>query len=64
MQDLTIKGDTWGRTDAETSALHAIRADAVSDFSIAEAVVLGNGDLKGGGIPIQSASRRVTLRDN
>lgn len=64
VQGLTIKGGTWGRTDTDTAALHVIRAYGVTDFSIHNATVLGNGNLKGGGIKIQSDSSRVTVRDN
>lgn len=64
VQGLRITGGTWGRTDADTEGLHVMRADAVTDFSIANATVLGNGNLLGGGIMIRSNSVRVTLRDN
>ena len=64
VRGLHIKGGTWGRTDVDTKLLHVIRADTVSDFSISNATVLGNGNLKGGGISIQSNSARVTVRDN
>jgi hypothetical protein len=64
VQGLTIKGGTWGRTDVDTAALHVIRAYTVTDFSINNATILGNGNLLGGGIKIQSDSVRVTVRDN
>ncbi|MEI6486265.1 MAG: right-handed parallel beta-helix repeat-containing protein [Sphingomonadales bacterium] len=61
---LTIKGGLWGRNDADTQAAHIIRTDRVTDFSIAGATIIGNGNLSGAGIQIQTHSRRVTLRDN
>ncbi|MEN9932089.1 MAG: hypothetical protein RIS17_662 [Pseudomonadota bacterium] len=64
VQGLTIKGGTWGRRDADTLNLHVIRADAVTDVTIAGTTVLGNANLKGGGISVQPGSQRVTIRDN
>ncbi|MEI6486250.1 MAG: right-handed parallel beta-helix repeat-containing protein [Sphingomonadales bacterium] len=64
LQGLSIKGGTWGRADADTAAHEVIRADTVTDFSIANAVVVGNGNISGNGISVQTGSQRVTLRDN
>lgn len=60
---LKMWGGTWGRADRDIAAWHTISVEAVADFSLAEAKVVGNGDARGSGILVV-ASQRVTIRDN
>lgn len=63
VHNLNIIGGTFGRTDVDTRDWGTLRIDNSSHISVSNAMVVGNGNLKGAGIRI-AASDFVTVRDN
>jgi parallel beta-helix repeat protein len=63
VQNLSIIGGTYGRTDADTREWATLGIFNSSNISVSKATVLGNGNLRGAGIRV-TGSEFVTVRDN
>lgn len=63
VQNLTIVGGTYGRTDADTREWATLGIFNSQNISVSQATVVGNGNLRGAGIRV-TGSDFITVRDN
>lgn len=63
VQNITITGGTFGRSDVDISAFYTIRVDNSRHVSFANTTVVGNGDSRGGGL-LFAGSQFITVRDS
>jgi nitrous oxidase accessory protein NosD len=63
VHNLAFSGGTYGRSDAELRAWHAVRVESSSNISLAQGLYLGNSDNRGAGLLVVQ-SNAVTVRDS
>lgn len=63
VQNLTIAGGTYGRSDIDLAAWHTVRVESSSNISLRDGLFLGNGDQRGSGLQVL-LSNQVTVRDS
>ncbi len=63
VQNLSITGGTYGRSDIDLAAWHTVRVESSSNISLRDGLFLGNGDQRGSGLQVV-LSNQVTVRDS